>query len=700
MNPLVHIYLILFISNRAVPLNIPVISDIQDIVSVAHDLSDLSSGRVPFFGGLIGTSVDPTMAKIQGLSTQISELTEMFNIRMDKLMSAVLTNVPRSVQLNNLMSILINDITRIDEMFDDYEVYVHKRGEFNRATIDNFIKITTSHDYGDVQYLLKKIYHIFVPGQLNQFNENILDLLVATLNDMKPEELCGKTKSQQQRLYDVYETVVLTEIKGFIMTVYSYGLLSIYNNSTFTNELDKAVSELILRCNNYLLVTIEALEKLPRQIFLCDPKKHVLNETYFQLERAIRMIVIHESMVSESISCSDTCGDVDTTTIYRNYRYSTRSNNPDKKWSPHVPCKGRMHNCQDIGRAKFCELPEFFRSRYFWIDSDVGFFGPRESCWLGTEVQLEITTPSFWKCSTCLCQCSELDADSTATRAISLRPQLSNIKDNMVVTGVRFELKDNLVHVQIEQGKLKKIGQIDTDTVSWVELEDFVYLDDVSGGGFAKIDDGKKITMKEHEDFSFVRYGQRDFNLDDIYAREEGYTVTGVRFNRDPNNERAIQLEVHITPANFSEGLLIPTEDNPSKWLTPEDMPGRDFEPLIPRTEVDLTDRNDPTQIKDNIPDTQDNSGIWFTVTNKWQEIGENTIPFFDKQLVSPHPKVALDGIGVFHRGTKESGGFLSFKVFAFDLPKYLNPTMTPENIELFENSYDDEIINHPLEPE
>lgn len=135
----------------------------------------------------------------------------------------------------------------------------------------------------------------------------------------------------------------------------------------------------------------------------------------------------------------------------------------------------------------------------------------------------------------------------------------------------------------MKKNSLKKIGQIDNDSVGWVELEDFVYLDNVSDGGFAKIDAGKEIGMEEHKDCSFVNYGQRDVNLDDIYTHKKGYTVTRVRFNSDPNIESAIQLEVHITPVNFSKGLLVPTNDNPSKWLTSEDTPARDFVPFIPR---------------------------------------------------------------------------------------------------------------------
>lgn len=42
---------------------------------------------------------------------------------------------------------------------------------------------------------------------------------------------CNQFKVPQQQLYDLYEVVVLAEIKSFVMGSYSYGLLSIYRNS-------------------------------------------------------------------------------------------------------------------------------------------------------------------------------------------------------------------------------------------------------------------------------------------------------------------------------------------------------------------------------------------------------------------------------------------------------------------------------------
>ncbi|XP_074114866.1 uncharacterized protein LOC141537644 [Cotesia typhae] len=158
------------------------------------------------------------------------------NVRMDKLMTAVLTNVPRAMKFANLMRKLIEYITRIDELYKDYQYYVHQKSKFNLYTISDFSTVMTSHRFGDLQDILRQIYHLFIPGQLDQRDESLLDVMIATLKDTPENEQCGMTKSSQQQLYDLYETVVLTEIKGFTMAGYSYGLLSIYGNSYFESE--------------------------------------------------------------------------------------------------------------------------------------------------------------------------------------------------------------------------------------------------------------------------------------------------------------------------------------------------------------------------------------------------------------------------------------------------------------------------------
>ncbi|CAG5073827.1 Protein of unknown function [Cotesia congregata] len=116
---------------------------------------------------------------------------------------------------------------------------------------------------------------MFIPGQLDQREESLLDAMVATLKDITEPEQYGMIKSTQQQLYDLYETVILTEIKGFTMSTYSY--------ATFENEVYKLRDQLVLISSQYLSSIDQALVGLPKDFFNCDPPKHVNGETYVAL---------------------------------------------------------------------------------------------------------------------------------------------------------------------------------------------------------------------------------------------------------------------------------------------------------------------------------------------------------------------------------------------------------------------------------
>lgn len=75
--------------------------------------------------------------------------------------------------------------------------------------------------------------------------------------------------------------------------------------------------------------------------------------------------------------------------------------------------------------------PTTSESWYSWIKSDVGTFGEQDSCNGRTNRDLYNTYPGFYKCTSCFCLCSEENAESTATRTFSLRPQMADIKNNM-----------------------------------------------------------------------------------------------------------------------------------------------------------------------------------------------------------------------------------------------------------------------------
>ncbi|KAH0557414.1 hypothetical protein KQX54_005656 [Cotesia glomerata] len=499
----------------------------------------------------------------------MNKLTQAINVKIDRLMIALLKSVPKMVQSSSLMNKLIQDVSKRNDQFEISE---------------DIPETNTMYD----------------PDTLCP-SENATDN-------------CNQFKVPQQQLYDLYEIVVLSEVEGFVMTSYSFAFVA-----TIEDDLNRAFKQVVSRSKNYLFFTIEALKKLPRELFLCDPPKHVEGETYFKIN-ALRRVLVHKSMIDKSTSCSSTCNNIDT----RKYEYHDDKSKTELR--PNNPCRGRISGCQDIGESQICEQPANSESWHSWIQSDIGTFGDKDSCNGRTYKALNNTYIGFYKCTSCFCLCSEENADLTAIRTFSLRPQIADIKNNMVVTGVRFELQDNVVHVQIQQSKMLAASSIQANSTKLVELEKFVYMNNVTGGAFVIQNGSQSIPLVEGTDYSWIRSGQQDINLDSLYIQEPGWCVTGLR------------------------------------------------------KKIDVEDRDVPTK-HENSEYSNDFEGTSFAPTEKWHGMGQKTISFFDKRLVASDPPVPLDRVTLDLGSSEKSGGMLGFKISALNRVLYLNKTMVQKNM-------------------
>ena len=105
------------------------------------------------------------------------------------------------------------------------------------------------------------------------------------------------------------------------------------------------------------------------------------------------------------------------------------------------------------------------------------------------------------------------------------------------MTGLRFVKIHQVIHLQIQEGRILPHGQINIDSVRWIPVEDY------------------KVTNKTYEDgkdYYTLKWEQREFDLVDIFAKE-GSVVTGVAFEKF--NGR-LHLNVLTNPYNFKTGSL------------------------------------------------------------------------------------------------------------------------------------------------
>lgn len=89
---------------------------------------------------------------------------------------------------------------------------------------------------------------------------------------------------------------------------------------------------------------------------------------------------------------------------------------------------------------------------------------------------------------------------------------------------------------------------------------------------------------------------------------------------------------------------------------------------------MNLDDLEAPTfASKENVQYSNDNQYIEFTPTGlKKKDAGQSTIPFIDQQPLVTNPPTPLSGVGLMHRGSFGSGGFLAFKMESFDVVQHL----------------------------
>lgn len=135
-----------------------------------------------------------------------------------------------------------------------------------------------------------------------------------------------------------------------------------------------------------------------------------------------------------------------------------------------------------------------------------------------------------------------------------------------VVTNVKLRKKDNVVHIQIQQGTLEAEGSVDEDSLEWVPLGKFIRSVSEDAEGFYWTDNEQTLPLTEDQDYTYVADDRAELNLDDILV-ETGYIVTGVKFERqnlNPKeglNKSPLRLKVHGTKFDYVEGKLsIPTD--------------------------------------------------------------------------------------------------------------------------------------------
>ncbi|KAL0118792.1 hypothetical protein PUN28_009452 [Cardiocondyla obscurior] len=482
-----------------------------------------------------------------------------------------------------------------------------------------------------------------IPRALDRVASSIVNekLFVAAFQEAS-NQMCNEMQSPQQLLYNLYNAVALTEIKGYTMIQFSYMLLRLYNEgSDFNEEIQTLKHQYAIRTSETLRAVKTAMAFAPRSLWRCDPSVHELDKTYTELKQLFQGYIVNEVDLNSQGTCKENCGYYGYTKVYGCYQ--------DQFCAKQRQCNGKILNCEYIDSDMSICPSDAYDRRYEYIEYENNLhYGNTKTC---SKNPIKVDSWwrwLFWHCSYCFCYCD--DQNSSSHRYFSLRSVTSDISNNKVITGMRLKKVNRVIHIQIQEGQLLPRGGINTSTIEWQPVDEFSIMDS---------------KIRNNVDYHTLVWEKRALDLDDLTSPQD-HLLTGIRFRMVGSR---LNLEIMISPFNFTSGLLVqPTEK--SFWHSND---------VTTRSELNYVEPDIPIRNSaPNVPDSNENQYLNFAPSDRQKDAAQSTIPFLDIQPVTPNPPVPLSGAGIFHKGRKGSGGFVALKLTTYNFAPHLQVDLPP----------------------
>ncbi|XP_022907955.2 uncharacterized protein [Onthophagus taurus] len=480
-----------------------------------------------------------------------------------------------------------------------------------------------------------------ISDNLKQIYEEIQEInLFNKIKELDSTSICLTQQSPHQHLYNLYNTISLTEIKGFAMIQFSYILLKMYGKGNYTTESQLEREQFIERGLNTAAKMDEVMARTSRDLWRCDPEIQEEGKTYLEITQLLQGYIQNEVDLNPDGTCWENCAAYEYTKSHSCYKnlYCRQQRR----------CQGKILNCKFIkSDMQVCPSNNTLKRRYDYIEYENGqVYGHKGSCPKG-RVEVESWWRwLFWHCSYCMCLCDEEGIFSD--RYFSMKSVLSDVLNNKIITGVKFAKSNRIIHLQIEQGELLQNGVVNKTTIEWVPIDSFRLND--------------RNVLKDQTYFTLSR-DNRAIDLD-VHAGVEGYVLTGVRLQKIGSH---LNLQIYVTPYDFATGKLKPAL---SEWL---DNTNTEFSMISKRKKIEIKDRDVPT--RSNLPSkikSTHNEFLEFTHTSFEKDAAQTTVPFLDSQPVSSGLS-PNSGAGIYYKtSSDQNGGYIGLKLVTFDYSKHL----------------------------
>ncbi|OXU21737.1 hypothetical protein TSAR_008991 [Trichomalopsis sarcophagae] len=597
----------------------------------------------PFWGGESDT--EKLLKELRRIAAASNQVNKELHAVKDMLLGEVTVDIEKLQKLTEILRKIYTNIVIIDNTYNDFLEYVERGEAYDKSLLIKFAEdALTEGPCGVVDILRENNQHLH---QSILGERTVQDLIVENADIF----LRGSKDSQspQQFLYNLMSTMIFSEVKAYFIMRYSITILKTYKGKNYQGHIIKIDKDVGERLNNTIGAFKAAMKVTSREFYRTDPDEHIEDKTYLKLNHLFQTIIINERNLGET-HCKNYC---DTGRYHVNRNKCFVEEDKDPLCKKQRTCDGLLTQCRRTSAAKVC-LPEnkwtSDRRYEYLIDEDNLLKGKKNGNCPGQSVQL--STHIYWgsqgkkknvgRCDWCMCRC--YDPKPYSDNRFSVKLNKARYENNFVVTGARFVKDDHVMYIQLQEGRLQAGGVIDEKTLNWASYWE-----------------------SPQQFFATDGDHHHDINLDDLQA-PVGHVIVGVGLKEIiRNNVKMLGLQILTKPVNFTSGELLGSSTNHMV-----------FEPSWSNDkEVKIKEYDIPTNsIAKSVNISQPGQFVRLQLSGFDSDVGQNTIPFFDKQPVTTSPSALISGLGLYHKHRQNSGGFVGIKLITFDYEPHLDPDL------------------------
>lgn len=455
--------------------------------------------------------------------------------------------------INTIAQSIVDSELRIhlNHLLDDYNKHLsyeieslryqwfeilESESRFENETLINFAKRNINGNF------VTKIYQYLRGPETEMekvhYNRGLLDIMSKALGKSSSDNYCSLSLSTSpyQTILNYFNEATSMQIYAYFMTLHSYEIMRKYSTheKNYSAEISSFIKNSKLQFENSARVMIRNVLKTHREIWKCNPERHIEGETFLEASKTFQAVVLQEGEnceIAEKII---------------------------------LPAGITEKKTIEVCEAGYTS---FRRYDFISVATSSIFFEEKKTYGRGGFCSFHLYHEETMKNQISVC----FNKDSLAHRYFDLQPVLADVEDNKVVTGVRFTKKNKVFQLQIQQGELSERGQIKQSTVAWKHDSETRQTSDNEAGfhGIYKLE-------KEKRKIEFANI-----------ATPANEVITGVAFIE---RDGVLKLNVQTNPIDFETGKVLKTP----KWYSHGSTAEAEFKLINPNIPTSSSFRSAP----------------------------------------------------------------------------------------------------------